>query len=312
MPSTPSTPSMGPGTRSCRGALGALLALAVVSTAAAPGLIQISRGDTLSGLAQQNGTTVAALQAANGLGSSDRIFAGQTLVLPSSVPASTSATTTERTVVVAPGENVTVIAQRYGTSVNAVLARNGLTATSLVQPGQQLIVPVTVRTVLSASAPTTSSSVATGTVSASAAQHRATLATRPVPSPTAVRALVAATARRYGVDPSFALSVAFQESGFQQRVVSGVDAIGVMQVLPSTGAGLSAQAGRTLDLLRTEDNVTAGVLLLGQLLRSTGSEHGALAGYYQGAGSIERQGLLPQTFAYMASIDALRPRFRNG
>ncbi len=305
MPSTPST-------RSCRGALGALLALAVVSTAAAPGVIRISRGDTLSELALQHGTTVAALQAANGLGTGDRIYAGQTLVLPSSRTATTSATTTESTVVVALAENVTVIAQRYGTSVSAVLSRNGLTAGSVIQPGQSLVVPVTVRTVGGASAPTTSSSVATGTVSTSAAQHRAVLATRPVPSPAAVRSLVAATARRYGVDPSFALSVAYQESGFQQRVVSGVDAIGVMQVLPSTGAGLSAQAGRPLDLLRTEDNVTAGVMLLGQLLQSTGSEHGALAGYYQGAGSIARQGLLPQTFAYIASIDALRPRFRNG
>lgn len=298
--------------RSSRGALGALLALAVVSTAGAPGLIRISRGDTLSELAQRYGTTVSALRAANGLGSSDRIYAGATLVLPSARTAATTSRTTERTHIVLQDENVTVIARRYGTSVAAVLARNGLTAGSLLRPGQQLVVPVTVRTVGGSSAPTTSTTVATGSVSASAAQHRATLASRPVPSKTAVRAMVASTARRYGVDPSLALAVSYQESGFQQRVVSGVDAIGVMQVLPSTARVLSAQAGRSLDLLRTEDNVTAGVLLLRQLLHSTGSEHGALAGYYQGVGSIAQKGLLPQTRAYLANIDALRARFRNG
>ena len=149
-------------------------------------------------------------------------------------------------------------------------------------------------------------------MSGSAASHRATLASRPVPSKDQARALVAATARRYGVDVSLALAVAYQESGFQQRVVSGVDAIGVMQVLPSTGRVLSTQIGRPLDLLRAEDNITAGVLLLRQLLRSEGSESAALAGYYQGIGSLAAKGILPQTTAYLRSIEALRPRFRNG
>ncbi len=124
--------------------------------------------------------------------------------------------------------------------------------------------------------------------------------------------MVAATARRHGVPVSLAVSVAYHESGFQQSVVSGVDAIGVMQVLPSTGRVLSQQTGRNLNLLKTQDNITAGVLLLRQLLRSTGSEDRALAGYYQGLGSIARQGILPQTRAYLANIHALQARFRNG
>jgi len=274
-------------------------------------VLQVVRGDTLSEVALRQGTTVAELKAANGL-TTDRIVAGQTLVLPGSRTASTTSATSERTHVVAQDETVTAVARRYGTSVRSVLARNGLTGGSLLQPGQVLVVPVTVTTVGGTSAPTTTTTVASGRVSASAAQHRATLATRPVPSRDAVRTLVAATARQYGVDPSLALSVAYQESGFQQRVVSGVDAIGVMQVLPGTGRVLGSQAGRTLDLLSTQDNVTAGVLLLRDLLRSTGSEHGALAGYYQGIGSIAAKGVLPQTTAYLASVDALRPRFRHG
>ncbi len=300
--------------RAPRGALGAVLALGLfgaVATAAAPGVLRIAPGDTLSAIAARYGTTVTALKAANGL-TDDLIYAGGTLTLPAARPAVTTAQTVERTHVVASGETVTSIAASAGTSVQAVLAANGLSARALLQPGQQLVVPVTVRTVAASTTPTTATTVAPGSVSASAAQHRATLAARPVPSPDQVRALIAATARRYGVDPSLALAVAWQESGFQQRVVSGVDAVGAMQVLPSTARGLAAQAGRPLDVLRVEDNVTAGVLLLRQLLRSTGSEHGALAGYYQGLGSVAAQGVLPQTVSYIANVDALRSRFRNG
>jgi len=146
----------------------------------------------------------------------------------------------------------------------------------------------------------------------SVTQNRATLATRSHPSKAQVRQLVAATARRHGVDPSLAVAVAYHESGFQQRVVSGVDAIGVMQVLPSTGRALGQQQGRTFDLLDAQDNITAGVLLLRQLTRSTGSDDAALAGYYQGLGSIKRRGVLPQTIDYQRNIAVLRQRFANG
>ena len=62
---------------------------------------------------------------------------------------------------------------------------------------------------------------------------------------------------------------------------------------------------RTIELI-------AGVLLLRQLVRSTGSADKALAGYYQGLGSIRARGLLPQTRAYIKNVNALRARFRNG
>ena len=127
-----------------------------------------------------------------------------------------------------------------------------------------------------------------------------------------MRQLVAATARRHGVSPSLAVAVAYHESGFQQRVVSGVNAIGVMQVLPSTGRVIARQHGVRLDLLDTQDNITAGVLLLRQLVRTTGTVDRALAGYYQGAGSIARQGILPQTRDYIRSITLLRARFTSG
>ncbi len=281
-PSAPTSPRAA--RRAALGTVAALMALAAVSTAGASGSVRVADGDTLSGLALRHGTTVAALRLANGL-SGDLIVAGQRLRLPGGGSAATGpAAAGAREHVVRPGETVSAVAARYGSSVRAVLSANGLSASSLLQPGQRLAVPAAA----AASAP------AVGGERAEA------------------RRLVAETARRYGVDPSLALAVAHQESGFQQDVVSGVGAVGVMQVLPRTGRALSAEAGRELDLQDTADNVTAGVLLLRQLARSEGSDRAVLAGYYQGLGSLARQGVLPQTEQYLRSIDALRPRFANG
>lgn len=305
----PASPRPRPNARRARrasaaGTVAALLALAAVTTAAAPGVIRLSPGDTLSALAVRHGTTVAELRAANGLAPGETIYAGKELILPGG----TAAPTASGTHVVSSGETVTAIAGRYGTTVSAVLAANGLSMGSLLQPGQQLSVPGSGG---GSSEPATSTPVAGG-VAESAAQHRAELARRDVPSKDEVRAMIGAAARRYGVDPSLALAIAYQESGFQQRVVSGVDAIGAMQVLPRTGRGLERDAGRPLDLLRAEDNVTAGVLLLRQLQRSQGSADAVLAGYYQGVGSVAAKGVLPQTRQYIANINALRERFRDG
>lgn len=224
--------------------LGLLVLLVTALTAAAPGVIRIRPGDTLSALALRHHTTVAQLQAANHLH-------GTVLLL-----------------------------------------------------GQHLTYAVTV----SAPAPGTTSSAAPG-VAASAARHRAVLADRSVPSRAQVKALIRAAARRHGVPADLALALAWQESGFQQRVVSPVDAIGVMQVLPSTGRSLGRMHGRHFDLLKASDNVEAGVWLLRDLLDATGSASGAMAGYYQGLGSVARIGLLPETRAYIRNITVLRARF---
>ena len=82
-----------------------------------------------------------------------------------------------------------------------------------------------------------------------------------------------------------------------------------MQVLPSTGRSLGRLHGRTFDLLKASDNVEAGVLLLRDLLQATGSVDKALAGYYQGLGSVSRVGMLPQTKQYIRNIQLLRHRF---
>lgn len=285
------------------------LALAVVAASADPGVVRIHRGDTLWGLAQRFHTSVSALRRLNGL-PDDTIYAGQTLLVPGAPTRHRSLTATYR---VRPGDSVSRIAAAFGVSVGAVAARNRLAGAMVIHPGQVLRVPLhgggTGRTGVEDSTGGTVRHYPAAVIAA-AARHRAALASLPVPSRERVRRLVRRTARRLGVEPALALAVAQQESGFRMDVVSRADAIGAMQVLPSTGAWIGDRVvGRTLDLLDADDNVLAGVTLLRLLTRAAPLPQ-AVAGYYQGLASVRRNGMFPDTRHYVASVLALRQRWR--
>ncbi len=301
-------------------ALSVLAVVGLLVTAGSPSLITIRKGDTLWDLARTHGTSVSVLKQLNGLDGNGTIYAGRSLRLPGGgggpVASAAGPARSQGTYVVRSGDTLSHVAVRFATSVRALQSANRLSSTR-IRIGQRLTIPGSTSVRAAGGGvqrvPTTNAGRTIPTsVQRSVAQNRATLAARSHPSKATVRRMVADTARRNGVPVSLAVAVAYQESGFQQRVVSGVNAIGVMQVLPSTGAVLSRQQGRGLDLLSTQDNITAGVLLLRQLLRSTGSTDKTLAGYYQGLGSISRKGVLPQTRSYITSIHALQARFRNG
>ena len=291
--------------------LAASVCLAFLTTAAASGTVLVRSGDSLWSLAKRHHTTVAELQQLNGLEGRSTIYIGATLKIPvRTAPATAARVLTTHVVVL--GDTLTGIAQRYGTTIAAIKAQNRSVRDGVVRLGQRLGVLVTVAgepAPRPAQVTTNAGYQISETVQRSAAAHRATLAARQLPSRATVRALIARTAREQGLDPALALAVAYQESGFQQRVVSPVDAVGVMQVLPSTGRAMDGVAGRHLDLLEAQDNVLAGVLLLKSLSIATGSAGMTLAGYYQGLGSVGRQGLLPQTYAYIRNVSALRSEF---
>ncbi|MDT7570414.1 MAG: hypothetical protein QOE05_588 [Actinomycetota bacterium] len=295
--------------------LAILLTLAAVLTAGATSNIRVKQGDTLWEIAKRHHTTVAVLRQLNNLPGSGTIYVGELLKVPGAAPAKPRTRVVEKGYTVRPGDNLTTIAKRYGVSVRTIQVRNKLPRSGVVVIGRRLAIPVTVRTA-SAAKPNSATHNAglriPLKVQHSAAQHRFYLANHRQPSKANVRKLVYKTAKKVGVDPSLALAVAFHESGFQQRVVSPVDAIGVMQVLPSTGRALSAAYHRKLNLLKVEDNVLAGTLLLSQLVRATGRADLALAGYYQGLGSVRARGMLPQTHAYIRNVTVLRARFRRG
>ena len=117
------------------------LVVAGPTGAAADGEHRVQRGETLGEIAAANRTTVRALAQANGLSNSDRILVGQVLVIPGSGSTSGAAPAATVVHVVAPGETLSGIAARYGTSSSALASANGITNRNLVRIGQRLTVP---------------------------------------------------------------------------------------------------------------------------------------------------------------------------
>ncbi|WP_255303589.1 lytic transglycosylase domain-containing protein [Georgenia sp. 311] len=289
----------------------------------------VQAGDTVSGLAKRYGTTVSRIVSANGLSNAGLIYVGQRLTVSGSgaAPAAPAPTTTQvsnpvsstpassaaGTHVVRSGETVSGIAQRYGTTVAAITSANRLGNAGLIQIGQRLTIPGA-----SASGGGSSQQLVGDTflgrtyasnVVSAANTNKATLLSMSVPSRDQMRAMVRETAVRMGVDPALALAIAQQESGFDARAVSPANAVGVMQVIPSSGEWASTLVGRRLNLLDPQDNVTAGVAILRQLVRAADNFDQAVAGYYQGLAGVKRNGMYPDTRNYVAGIRTLMRQF---
>lgn len=114
-------------------------------------------------------------------------------------------------------------------------------------------------------------------------------------------ALIYAEAKRNGLPPELVAAVVKAESDFRPRLRSHKNAIGLMQLVPSTGALMGAR-----DLLDPADNVRAGTRYLRYLYRRFGSDHAkVLAAYNAGEGNIARFGGIPpfrETHRYLQKI----------
>ena len=290
--------------------------VAIAPAATATSTYTVAHGDTLSGIAARFHSSVAALASANGIRNASFIRTGQVLSVPGAArvaaPPSPAATPTAITMTtsytVGRGDTLTGIAARYRTTVAALQSANGLRNSSFIRIGQVLAIPVT-----ATATPLVGDSFAGRTypaaVVAAANANRATLLAIGVPTKDQMRGLVVTTAKAMGVDPALALAVAYQESGFDQTQVSPANAIGTMQVIPSSGQWASDLVGRQLNLLDPRDNVTAGVAILKTLLRTSPDLPTAIAGYYQGATSVHQDGMYADTRQYVANVRALMARF---
>lgn len=115
----------------------------VAAAEAPPAVYTVRPGDTISSIANRFGLRTVDVLTWNGLGWRSVIYPGQTLsltgasaaVAPAAPPAQTATVASH---LVVAGDTVFGIAQRYGTTVDAVLAANGLTRASVIYPGQQL------------------------------------------------------------------------------------------------------------------------------------------------------------------------------
>ena len=288
----------------------------VADASAAPsgnpaGTYVVQSGDTLWSIAQKFGTSVTALSQLNGVANPSLIRLNQPLTIPAGATApvvSTAAQAPSSAYVVVRGDTLSSIASRFGTTVSAVASANALANPSIIRTGQGLIIPGGTPTGLVGD--TFLGRTYPVEVVAAANVNKATLNAMDVPSRVQMQQLVIDTANAMGVDPALAQAVAYQESGFDMRAASPANAIGCMQVIPTSGEWASDLVGRDLNLLIAQDNVIAGVAILKQLLRNGAPIETAIAGYYQGERSVRERGLNPDTKKYVASVVALTERFK--
>jgi soluble lytic murein transglycosylase-like protein len=221
----------------------------------------------------------------------------RTGVTVAAAPSSSAAPAPLGAYTVRPGDTLSALAANSGVSVSAMAAMNGL------DPNRLLLAGTVIKLPSGAPAPPRSSEPAPA--------QQIVPAAAPVPTPTRVSAsTVQSTAAANGVPASLAAAIAWQESGFNNAMVSGANARGVMQVTPGAWNYVQAITGRRLDPSSASDNVSAGVLYLKNLLQQTGGdENAAIAAYYQGLGSVRSRGEFTDTQRYVANVQALRARF---
>ena len=221
--------------------------------------------------------------------------------------------------VVQAGDTLSAIAARAGESVNALAAANGLDPDKFLITGTVLSVPAGSASGsavdVSMSSASSDSNAATSQPVGGPAQGVPT--DPPYPTPERVTASeVGSVAAANGVPSSLADAIAWQESGFNNDLVSSADARGVMQILPGTWEWIQHSldtGGPPLAPASAADNVRGGVLLLHSLLGSTGGDEAmAAAGYYQGLPSVMQNGVYPSTQNYVNSVLALESQFGGG
>lgn len=281
---------------SARRALGVVLALAALGLSSSAATYVVRPGDTLSGIASRTGVSVGDLARTNGITDPNRVFAGQTLTLPGTGGAATptapaaTAPAPGRTHVVAAGETLSSIAGKYGTTVRAIVDANGITDPNHVRIGTRLQIP------------TVAQAAPTGGLPARLQESPARLALIPH---------FKRWAEANGIDAALLMAVCWHESGWQNDVVSPVGARGIGQLMPGTAEFVSEELiGVPLDPNVPEENIRMSARYLRFLLsRVDGDVRLALAGYFQGPGSVAARGLLPASEQYVQVIQNLRPRF---
>jgi LysM repeat protein len=289
----------------------ASLALCVPASAAVVHIV--GPGETLWSIAAANGFTTRSLAAANGLSEDAHVVLGSKIRIPTEAEAAAAlqgggsgetggdegqaaGPAPLGSYIVRPGDTLSAIAARSGVTMDAVAFMNGLDPKGPLLIGTVLKLPAGSNVTPSGPEPT----------------QRQFPNAPPYPTPERVSAWqIGEIAAANGVPASLAKAIGWQESGFNNNLVSNANARGVMQILPGTWSWINSNLAVTpLNASSAQDNVHAGVLYLGQLLRDTGyNVPEAVAAYYQGLESVRQRGMLPDTQKYVDDVLALRRSF---
>lgn len=116
-------------------------------------------------------------------------------------------------------------------------------------------------------------------------------------------------ATRNHLPPALVAAVVEAESDFRPRLVSGKNALGLMQIIPETGRLMGAD-----DLFDPTENIAAGTKYLRYLFDRYGDQKMVLAAYNAGEGAVDRFGGIPpfaETVSYLQRVASRRARYEQ-
>jgi len=299
----------------------AAVALLAAPAASAHVVHTVSPGDTLWSIAASHNMTTRTVAAFNGLTESSNVLLGTQIKIPSIAEGRAALA---RAGIVPPGATAGIAPAkassdaprplgayvvRRGDTLSGLAAQTGVPAAQMaymngISPNAHLLIGTVIKLPVGAPAPAHAHEPAPAT--------RVVPAATPVPTPARLSSgEIKRIAAQHGAPASLAAAIAWQESGFNNAMVSSANARGIMQVMPGTWDWVNKNlAPAPLDPKSAADNVRAGSLYLAQLLRQTGGDQRlAAAGYYQGLSSVRARGMFDDTKRYVDNVMALSARF---
>jgi LysM repeat protein len=306
----------------------------------------VGAGETLTSIAEKYGVDLSRLADANNLADHDVIILGENLVIPGAHTPSQTSGYADITHIVQMGETLSAIANRYSVKISTLVEANALADPNLVIEGQSLAVPGASAASAPGPAPAAPVLPAMRTHIVVAGQTLASIAAHyglsmeslveanglldpdhiiegqalVIPGGIADRvfslddyeAILEDAAAEFGVPAALIKALAWQESGWNQFVVSFAGAVGLMQVTPWTAEWALATLIPDATAWQTDPvaNARMGVAILHHWLeRSDWSVETALGAYYQGWRSLHEIGVYEETTVYIASVLSLVSQF---
>ncbi len=302
----------------------AAVALLTAPAASAHVVHTVAPGDTLWSISATSNLTTRTVALYNGLTENSHVIIGSSIRVPSIaegraalraagiVPGSSTAAAAKvapatpaagaprplGAYVVRAGDTLSGLAAQTGVPTAQMAYMNGLPATAHLLTGTVIKLPTGAAPPAKAAVP--------------APATRVIPAADPAPTPGRLSAeQIKALAAQHGAPASLAAAIAWQESGFNNAMVSSANARGIMQVMPGTWDWVNKNlAPSPLNPQSAADNVRAGSLYLASLMRQTGGDRRlAAAAYYQGLSSVQSRGMFDDTKQYVDNVLALSDRF---
>ena len=149
-----------------------------------------------------------------------------------------------------------------------------------------------------------------GALSVCAGSSVAVAQSAPVERPAAAHpyaAHIAEASQRFGIPEHWIVAVLRAESAGDVRAISSAGAMGLMQVMPDTWAGLRVRYGLGRDPYDPRDNILAGTAYLREMFDRYGNVAAMLAAYNAGPGRYDEylatgRTLPAETRAYVAAL----------